>query len=395
MPLLQRYVLLELLRVFAFVLSIITVLLIFVGIFNEATANSLGPYQVLQILPFIVPSLLPFTIPATLLLTVTVVYGRMAGDQEITAAKAAGISALSLLWPSYLMAGILSICSLVLEDQAIPWATKNIENAITLAMEDIFLDILRAQHHYVRNDVGVAIAVEDVRGRTLIGPTFQYSPPNSPTSDPKTVMAAEGSVHFDMENRVIKLDLSDVYINSGEQYRLHAPEHPFIFPMGEQSKRANPRHKSIRQNRLALEDMTQSLENRRIERDVEMALALAIGDFDHLAHEDLHRYDVDLEANRADIAKFRTAIHSRFALSTSCFFFALLGGPFAILQARRQVLTSFFMCFVPILVMYYPIALLMMNLSKTSQVNPAWAMWVANGVLFCVAIFVLRKVLRH
>jgi lipopolysaccharide export system permease protein len=133
MRLLQRYILFELLRIFAFVLSIITVLLVFVGIFNQVTMNGLGPQQVLQILPFIVPSLLPFTIPATLLLTVTVVYGRMAGDQEITAAKSAGISAVSLLWPSFLMAGVLCICSLVLEDQTIPWAMKNIERAVALA----------------------------------------------------------------------------------------------------------------------------------------------------------------------------------------------------------------------------------------------------------------------
>ena len=91
MRMLQRYILGELLRVFAFVLSVLTVLLVFVGAFQQARDSGLGPLQILEILPFVVPSLLPFTIPATLLLTVSVVYGRIAGDQEITAAMAAGM----------------------------------------------------------------------------------------------------------------------------------------------------------------------------------------------------------------------------------------------------------------------------------------------------------------
>ena len=69
-PILQRYVLRDLLIVFFFLLSVVTVLLVFVGVFKEMSATGLRPLQALQILPFIVPSLLPFTIPATLLLTV-------------------------------------------------------------------------------------------------------------------------------------------------------------------------------------------------------------------------------------------------------------------------------------------------------------------------------------
>ena len=109
MRLLQRYILCELLRVFGFVLSILTVLLVFLGVFKEVSETSLGPLQVLQVLPYIIPSLLPYTIPATLLLSVCVVYGRMAGDQEVTAAKAAGISVMSLLAPSFMFGAVMAV----------------------------------------------------------------------------------------------------------------------------------------------------------------------------------------------------------------------------------------------------------------------------------------------
>ena len=56
MRLLQRYILSELLKVYVFVLSVLTVLLVFVGVFREAQESGLGPLQILEILPFVVPS---------------------------------------------------------------------------------------------------------------------------------------------------------------------------------------------------------------------------------------------------------------------------------------------------------------------------------------------------
>jgi lipopolysaccharide export system permease protein len=85
--LLQRYILGELLRVFIFLLTVLMVLLVFVGVFQQAQENGLGPYQIIQILPYIIPSMLPYTIPAALLLTVSIVYGRISGDLEVTAAN--------------------------------------------------------------------------------------------------------------------------------------------------------------------------------------------------------------------------------------------------------------------------------------------------------------------
>jgi len=51
MRLLQRYIMSELLRVFVMVLIGISVLLVFVGVFQQAAENGLGPMEVIQILP--------------------------------------------------------------------------------------------------------------------------------------------------------------------------------------------------------------------------------------------------------------------------------------------------------------------------------------------------------
>ena len=91
MKLLQRYILGELVRVFLLLVVVLTVMLVFVGLFREAADSGLGLVQILQIMPYVVPSMLPFTIPATLLLSVCVVYGRISGDLEVVAPVLPGV----------------------------------------------------------------------------------------------------------------------------------------------------------------------------------------------------------------------------------------------------------------------------------------------------------------
>ena len=65
------------------------------------------------------------------------------------------------------------------------------------------------------------------------------------------------------------------------------------------------------------------------------------------------------------------------------------------MQARRQFITTFIICFMPILLVYYPVMFLMMNLAKTGTVDPMWAVWIPNAILGVAGLYVLRKVVQH
>jgi lipopolysaccharide export system permease protein len=93
--------------------------------------------------------------------------------------------------------------------------------------------------------------------------------------------------------------------------------------------------------------------------------------------------------------KLYTEVHSRLALACSCFFFALLGGPFAVWQGTNQFLTSFLFCFGPIVAVYYPLVLGMMTQAKKGNVDPLIGMWLGNLVLGVVAVWVLRRVVKY
>jgi lipopolysaccharide export system permease protein len=366
--------------------------LVFVGVFGYVAEFGLGPVQIMKILPFVVPSLMPFTIPATLLLTVCLVYGRIAGDQEVTAAKAAGINVLSLLWPAVFLSMIASIGSMMLTDQAIPWAMENIQRVIILATEDIFLDQLRVKHQASDPVRGYSISVMDVRGKTLIRPMFEYTPSGHTTV---TVQADEATLKFDLDAKQVILHLVEGRIDIPGQGETRVKDHEYPFPLPFHSEDPKPRHLTIRQIDRFQEQLANDSQRKADIRDMVMASALLTGDFQRLTDDEAGDLQKGREYNRRDLAKLNAEVHNRFAMSTSCLFFVLLGAPFSIAQARRQFLISFFICFLPILVIYYPVSFLMLGLAKTSQVNPAWAVWVANALLLFASLVVLRRVLKH
>jgi len=393
MRLLERYVLGELLRVFGILVTVSTSLLVFVGAFAQAKEYGLGHWQILQILPFIVPSLLPYTIPATLLLTVCVVYGRMSGDNEIIAAKAAGINVLSLMWPSFFLSGLLSVAVLLFSDQVIPWAFGNIERIVTLAMEDIFIDRLKTQGTISVRERGITITVTGVRDRTLIGPVIRYAPQGR---NAITLTAREARLSFDLPRDQVWLELHGAESSlPGQQNSGYLEYDRIPFPLPSKSQRLRGRDLSIDDIQRELPKLAKDGERSQQWQAMEAAFALSTGNFDRFEEPEFLSYQRDAINNVSSIRRLRTEQHYRFAMAVSCFFFVMLGSPFAILLARNQFLTSFLFCFVPILVVYYPVSMMSLNLSKTGAVDPAWAVWVANGLLGLATSYFLRRVLRH
>ncbi len=392
MKLLQRYILGELVRVFLLLVIALTVMLVFLGMFQEATARGLGPAQILQIMPFVVPSMLPFTIPATLLLSVCVVYGRISGDLEVIAAKSAGISAMQLLLPAFLLGTVLAIGSFGLLNYAIPWGVSNIERIVTQALEEIFFDVLSTQHYFSNPNEGYTITVRDVKNRTLLDATIRYRRNHQQI----TVCAEAARIHFDLEAKHILVHLKNVSGGGGDSdFSGEMKNSELRFPLELQLE--NVASRNLTMDTLRREIMRAEIDQKRLatEKNMKAAMILFTGDFQQLAGDQVSSLDKQQKRVVKDKLQYQAEIHSRFSMSASCWFFAFLGGPFAMLQARRQFITSFIICFMPILVIYYPVMFLMMNLCKTGTLDPWWAMWVPNLIIGVAGFLVLRKVVQH
>ena len=391
---LQRHILFEIVRTFSLVVTGLTVVLVFAGLVQYAREYGLAPEHMLRIVPYFIPSLLPFTIPATLLLTVTIVYGRVAGDLEMTAAKAAGVNPLSLLMPAFLVGVLLSIVSFVLTDRVGPWAMERIQTVIVEAVEDIVLKQLKNERRFDPQGFGVdglQLTVMAVDGQTLIRPTFEYR-----RSDGRRyhVEGDQARLDFDMAaGRVVlrmlnpRGDMADVRIvGTG------LVEFPFDLQRNEVSKK-NARDLSMPTIRYELARAAEAVRTSTVERDLLTAMALATGDFPLLATaQQVDRSFAKTEPK--SVRKLRTEFYARPAMACSCFLFALLGAPFAVLRGKSQFFTTFLVCFLPIVGVYYPVTLGMLTQTKAGALNPQWAVWVADGLLLVAGLWATIKTLR-
>ncbi|HET6423153.1 MAG TPA: LptF/LptG family permease [Planctomycetaceae bacterium] len=392
MRLLERYIFSQLVRVFAMMLIVITCLLVFVGAFGQMRESGLSAAQAVQILPYIVPSILPFTIPATLLLTVCVVYGRMAGDREIIAAKAAGIPIFTLMWPSLFLGAMLSVVSLLLLDQVIPWSFANIERIVAMATEQIFLDMLRTQNQLHLKDRGLTITVMGVRDRTLIAPIFRFAPNDA---NAVTIQAREARLDFDLAHHQVILRMKRGYIDVPGKTRISFEQEDKAFPLPDRFQRLRPQRIRMREINAEMATATRNLAEFRDRRLLEAGFAMNTGDFTKLAETTRKTNKLNELIAIEDHRRLRTEMHNRYATSCSCFFFVLLGSPFAIWMARKDFLTSFLFCFLPILAVYYPVSMMTVNMAKSGQLDPTWCVWMSNATLLVAACSFLRKVTQN
>ena len=118
---LTRHILIELTAVFTFALTVLTVLVMVWIVVKDLLNHGLPLLQIGLIIPYALPDALRFSIPGTLLLATTTVYSRMSGYNEVVALKALGISPVTILWPVWVVAFLLSLLTVWLNDVAVSW----------------------------------------------------------------------------------------------------------------------------------------------------------------------------------------------------------------------------------------------------------------------------------
>ena len=217
-----------------------------------------------------------------------------------------------------MLAAVLSLVSLLLTDQVIPWAMTNIENRVAKMMEKIFLDLLRTRNYYAQQDPTLTIEVLDVQGNKLIHPVIRYTPRGGSAM---TLMADEASINFDLEKRVVKVKFlnGNVEIPNRQNMRSAQFEHPF--PLPAESEKFKARNRTIHELHTKLAGLVTNMDARRNERDLETAFALASGDFNRLDQPDVLQYEIAVINGKEDIDRAYTDIHSRFAPLGELFLF--------------------------------------------------------------------------
>jgi lipopolysaccharide export system permease protein len=88
-------------------------------------------------------------------------------------------------------------------------------------------------------------------------------------------------------------------------------------------------------------------------------------------------------------------LYQRPALAFGCLLFALLGCPVGIWANRADYLSTFVICFLPALFVYYPLQFAGGGLSRDGKV-PLWlGYWLANIAIGTIAIVLNARLLRR
>ena len=394
MAILPRYVLVEVIKVFVVSVTALTLMVVLGFVGREATAQGLPLLPTLRLIPYFLPETLRVTVPMTLLLACTTVFSRISGANEIVAVKAMGISPMVLLWPVFIFAFMISLATVWLNDMADSWGRSNIQRVVIESVEEIAYSMLQSQRRY--STTTFSINVKDIEGRKLQGVTLIImGQGNSPKM---TITAEEAELRCDRAEGVLKVFLRNGVIDVGGRLSVAFPDvQEREIPLADASR---ARSANIWTN-LPLRSLPDAIATARsqIEQQEQMMAARAAyqmtcGDFDELTSEQWRAYENEKNELSSRYYRLLSVPQRRWAGGFACLCFAMIGAPMAICLRNRDFLTSFFLCFLPILIVYYPLMIYGADQAKNGNL-PTIFVWAGNAMLMLWGVWLLRRVIRY
>jgi lipopolysaccharide export system permease protein len=379
MRIFTRYVLAEVLKYFVAGLAALT-LLVTVGMaVREGLSKGLPPAVIATIMPYMLPEMLGITIPVTMLFAVTCVFGRLAGTNELVALKSAGVSPLRVLAPVLVLAATVSLATVWMYELAAVWSRPNVRRIVLQSVEEIAYGVLRTNGSF---DCGqFSITVKRVEGRKLVRPTISI--PERGSTPAMTLRAAEAALRTDLDAGVLWITCTRAEASVAGRVRYTADVIDQPIPLGKPPRHVHrdwlgmgqiPGHVArLRQTSQGLSD--------------ELAQQRLLGEED----ESLRQH---LAAVQRQVRRLRAEPYRRWSNGLSCLCFVLIGAPVAVLWRTADAVSTFFACFLPVLVVYYPLLMLGEDLSCSGALPP-WAFCLPNVAAMVPGAVLVRRVMRY
>ena len=393
MTLISRYVLRELLLVFLVALGALTLFMLVVGLVREAQQQGLGLVQILMLVPYVLPEAMRFAVPGTMLFAAASVFGRMSASNEITALRAAGITPLTVIWPAAGLALVVSFVSVWLNDVAVSWGRDGVRRVVVESVEQIIYGRLRQARSYGTNHL--AINVKAVDGRRLIRPTLSL--PSGPGGAPATVSAEEAELRANPAAGTLVVTFRNGTLHMGDMTASFPDTIVRELPLAAVSRKntvsTSPSEIPMADFGKARAEQVGRIEQLDQTAAGKRAMALLAGAMDATVPATVAGEAAALKEARGRLNRIVLEPWRRWANGFSCLCFVLVGAPMAIRMRNADFLTSFFLCFLPILLVYYPVFMLGVDQAKRGAVPPI-AVWLGNLLIVFWGWWLLRRVVR-
>jgi lipopolysaccharide export system permease protein len=400
---LNRFLFGELLKVFLMTLTVLTSLFLIGLVVQQANQLGLSLGQTITAIPYLVPSTLPFTIPATTLVASCVVYARLSQDNEALAMKAAGIDLFTVLRPAALLGLLAAGATFGLSHTIIPHTQIALHHHVLKDPEEVLYNLLKREKTFRQPASPFVIFVRDVQGRRLLDVVIKRRKKLAPGQDPifagydYITRAREARLSVDQDRSMLILKLygwsavgddrtASLFTDDNPEIEIPLPE---IFLNKPVKNRLSALTWDELPVRMADARATQADLERRWQDVQDMARATnnpSIAAIQEPLYMALIREHVFIRLSA--LAEY----HLRPALAVSCFAFALIGCPVGLRASRADYLSVFMVCFLPSVLVYYPLLLAGANIAKNGRAPAEISVWAANA-FGLVAAFVLSRLL--
>ena len=436
---LVRYVLKELIAPFMAALFGITFLFVvdfLVKILDNVLSKGLPASTVLEIFVLNLAWMLSLSIPMAVLVACLMAFGRMSGDQEITAVKAAGVSPFSLMRPVLLVATLLSVLMILFNNWVLPEANhRSVElmNAVSRKKPHVFIDEGRLITQFP--DVQLWVSRIDQVSGTLYGiQVYEMERRGAP----RIVYADSATLDYVDNGATLMFKL-----RSGETHMVDPdnPENYFRIRFYSQDlamenvdDRLERRSRSYRSDReMPVEMMMDVVEEARhnydsladYAKETRLSSLMAtcrlvesdsiVPDSSRKAIEDdvlrrsrmfprvraqeqgvlrtTERLRGRMEVEEKRQAQYLVEIHKKFSTSFACFIFVLIGAPLGIM-ARKGGIGTGILYSLAFFVIYWICLIGGENLADRLIISPELAMWASNIIIGSFGVFITVAMVR-
>jgi lipopolysaccharide export system permease protein len=363
------------------------------GLVQEASQRGLTPSQILAAVPLLIPSTLPYTVPATTLFAVCVVYGRLSHDNEVVAAKAAGVHMGRLITPAVLLGLLTSGGTMGLYYHLIPHTHMVMRSKVLGDVEEVLYAMLKRDRCFRHSKVNYAMWVRDVQGKRLLDPVFKQRDNKGGYS--VVARAPEATMHYESATNSVRIDLP-FCTTAGENGLSGSLDHrSYDVPL---PKGLNEDGEPRRAGDMTWVEMLRRRAELAEELPPLQRVAFAPRDkiLTQKERDELDRhYRYQLSMRQRESALLEAELQMRPALACGCLCFALVGAPVGLWFSRADYLSAFVSCFLPVIAVYYPVLLTGSNAAKDGHVPPWVGVWAADALVAAVALGMAIKLVRR
>jgi len=358
---LDRYVLKELLAPFVMGVAVFTFFLVIDRIFHltDLIITKGVPFHVvLSLLIFMLPSFLALTFPMALLVAVLLAGGRLAGDLEVTALKASGVSPLRLFRPFLAAALLVTLASASLTLFVSPWANGAFQRQLFAILKSRATTGIK-ERTFSASFGQFTIYVQEISPSQLALKGLLVADERNPALS-RIIVAREGRLLTDEEQGRVTLRFLD----------------------GQVSETDTADARRARFTAFSLYDMNLPLES-----------PLAAGAQPEKPERDLplwglRRQAETLERHGQIAAPYFVEFHKRFALPFAALVFVMVGFPLAVRSPRggRGIALASSLA---IVMAYYVVFISLEGMALRGRLAAWVAIWLPNLLFFHLGVILL------